>query len=88
MAGPPKRSMKPHLSRSIIHEKTRVGDVSNIKNTTKKNSIIGTFRVEELNEMTPKQLVWTVYDDYVHDKEKVIDSFFEGPSGQQSKSNK
>lgn len=76
MVGPPKRSMKPHLSRSIIHEKMRVGDVSNIKNTTKKNSIIGAFRVEELNEMSPKQLVWTVYDEYVHDKETTIDSLF------------
>lgn len=54
----------------------RAGDVSNIKNTTKKNSIIGTFRVEELNEMSPKQLVLTVFDEYVQDKEVMIDSFF------------
>lgn len=76
MVGPPKRIMKPHLSRSIIHEKMRAGDVSNIKNTTKKNSIIGTYRAEELNEMTPTQLVWTVFDEYVQDKEIIIDSFF------------
>lgn len=76
IGGPPKRSMKPHLSRSIIHEKMRVGDVTNIKNTTKKNSIIGTYRVEELNDMTPKQLVLTVFDEYVHEREILIDSYF------------
>ena len=54
----------------------RAGDVSNIKNTTKKNSIIGMYRPEELNDMSPKQLVWTVFDEYVQDKEVVIDSFF------------
>jgi hypothetical protein len=76
MVGPPKRSMKPNMSRSIIHEKMRVGDVTNIKNTTKKNSIIGVYRVEELNDMSPKQLVLTVFDEYVQEKEVLIDSFF------------
>ena len=81
LIGLPKRSIKPHLSRSIIKDKREFHDVSNIKNSTKKNSINGLMKNEELNEMTPKQLTWNIFLDYIDEKEVEIDYFFGINSG-------
>ena len=87
--GPPKRNSKLGLSRSIIQDRSKMQDVShmramnymdisNIRNTTKKGSIIGSNRGNDIGDMKPKQLVLTVYNHFINQKEDFIDSLYGG----------
>ena len=77
ISGPPKRSIKPPMSRSIIHDRTRNMDVTNIRNSNKKGSINNTMRHEENIDLSPLQLVRVIFDEFVEQKEQEIDSLYE-----------